>query len=343
MANSLILPGDVKPLIFGICGTELTIAEKELFQANPVFGFILFSRNIVSSKQLLLLVKELKSLYDSHDVKIFVDQEGGRVARIKPPIIEKLYPTGEHIASKYLDIIKESNENVALKFVYDNYFSLMQELRQFDIDSPLAPICDLRFPNTHLAIGDRSFGNNPEIVIKLSKQAIKAITDAGGIPCIKHIPGHGRAELDSHLDLPCIDTDLEILENTDFRIFKDLAKSVSLGMTNHIIYKNLDPELPVTLSSRAIDYIRQNIGFKGILVTDDICMYALHGEVGRKLSNLKKNTSDEEFSLKKEQFKTDFIASLVKVTKMSLDAGCDLVIHCSGDIDEMKSICQNFK
>ncbi len=357
----------MKPFILGISGLKLTQEEMELFRNHAIVGFILFSRNIESKLQLKELTSSLKAIYPDRNVPIYIDQEGGRVARIKPPVSKRLYPSATHFAEIY-----DTNPVSAKQELKANYIELTSELKNFGIDSPCAPVCDLYFEWASDVIGDRSYGATPEKVIALAKSAILGIEHAGGIPFIKHIPGHGRAKVDSHYDLPVVDATLTELEDTDFRVFKELANEKVYAMTAHIIYTNLDKLLPATISPTVITYIRNNIGFKGTLVTDDINMYALHGEVGKKRSILKKviqlaqsnqdwkkDYSDSladffdfdmadigtleitELCRKKLALtKSDFIESLKNVTKMSLEAGCDIVLHCSGDIDEMKAILQ---
>lgn len=357
----------MKPFILGISGFKLTESEIELFKTNSVAGFILFSRNIESKLQLKDLTSSLKAIYPDRSIPIYIDQEGGRVARIRPPVSKRLYPSAAHFAEIY-----DSNPVSAKQELKANYIELMSELKSLGIDSPCAPVCDLYFEWANDVIGDRSYGATAEKVIALAKSAIIGIEHAGGVPFIKHIPGHGRARVDSHYDLPIVDAPLTELEDTDFRVFKELAREKVYAMTAHIIYTNLDKSLPATISPTVIKYIRDNIGFKGTLVTDDINMYALHGEVGKIRSTLKKviqlaqgnkdwkkDYSDSltelfdfdtasmgtieiiELCRKKLSLtKSDFIESLKNVTKMSLEVGCDIVLHCSGDLDEMKAILQ---
>lgn len=355
------------PFIFGISTTTLTTEEVSFFKDNIPVGIILFSRNIESKAQLLELTQSIKNILP--DTLLFVDQEGGRVARIKPPVIDRLYP-----AAKYFSELYDEDSLSAKREVKANYIDMMEKLSEFNINSPCAPVCDLLYDDAHEIIGDRSFGNNLEKVIELCSFAITAIQHNESIAFLKHIPGHGRARLDSHYDLPIIDTDLATLEQMDFYIFKKLTErhpEDSLwGMTAHIIYSCIDPELPATISPKVIKYIREKIGFKNTLITDDICMYALHGEVGQKISLLKrviKAVNDnqdwkteygelllslvkidvskignililEECEKKLMDLKQEFLASLQKVTKMSIEAGCDIILHCSGELDEMKSV-----
>jgi beta-glucosidase-like glycosyl hydrolase len=237
----------------------------------------LFSRNVESRDQLIALTKSLRALFPQRKIFIFVDQEGGRVARIKPPIAEKLHP----VAKKFADIYMV-DPTKAKSLVKENYAQIMAELNSLGIDSPCAPVCDIYYEDANPIIGDRSFGSTPGQVIDLCKEAIAGINEQGGIAFIKHIPGHGRAKTDSHLSLPIINTDLKTLEETDFKVFRELSKEKVWGMGAHIVYDALDAKKPAMLSNKVIDYIRNQIGFKGILVTDDICMWALHGKVGEQ-------------------------------------------------------------
>lgn len=320
----------LKPLIFGISGTKLTECEKELFQKNWVYGFIIFKRNIESPQQLTKLIEDLRGLYQ-YKVYIFVDQEGGRVARLKPPMVDEEYAP----ASFFGDIYRKEGKEKAGVAVFGNYSKLMQGLHKYDIDSPLAPVADISYIETHSVIGDRSFGNSIAQVVDLCVSAIEAIENNGGIAVIKHIPGHGRACLDSHLALPTVKTSLEELNKSDFEIFRQLSKLDNVwAMTAHIIFTAIDADLPVTLSKKAIAFIRQDIGFKNILVSDDICMLALHGEIGAKY--LKHKADIEKFP----ELKNQFIGSIARVAYDILQAGCDLVLHCSGNIAEMTAICQ---
>lgn len=356
------------PIIFGIHSTSLSAAEIDIFTKKEVSGFILFARNVESQEQLLALTLSLKSIYPNRSVPIFIDQEGGRVARIKPPISATLYPAAGHFGAKY----KEDKE-LAKAETESNYRKLMTELKKFSIDSPCAPMCDIRAEGSNdSVIGDRSFGEDAQQVIDLSLSAINGIKNAGGIPFIKHIPGHGRSKVDSHIGLPIINDSLEELEKTDFRVFKELSRDKDVwAMTAHIIYTALDSEHTATTSPIIVDYIRKEIGFTGILVSDDINMYALHGEIGQKHMRLTKiltlinaekeykqhlDAIHELFGInitqmqkpeiaawctnKLEEIKPEFLASLQNIIKLSLEAGCDIALHCSGDIDEMRAVCE---
>jgi len=305
-----------KPIIFGINSLTLTDQEQQLFTENEVYGFILFKRNIDSRDQLIKLVASLKALYPNKTVPIFVDQEGGRVARIKPPIIQKEYPAMEEFG-----ILYDSDKRVALEAVRINHENLLKELKALAIDCACSPVADLRFAYTDNVIGDRSFGGDVTKVVELCNAAIEGIRAAGGLVVIKHIPGHGRATSDSHLSLPRVTTSLDELNKTDFEVFRQLSKNkdIDFAMTAHIVYDALDAQLPATLSSRTIKFIREDIGFKGILMSDDICMKALHVNINYAI-------------------KDEYLANLKLVAKQSLEAGCDIALHCSGDIEEMQAV-----
>ena len=292
----------MKNVIFGFSGTELSEKEREFFKESNPAGFILFKRNIESKEQVKKLTSHLKSLFPEREVLILIDQEGGRVQRITEPLTVK-YPAAKY----FLDLMEDIGIEAALKEVYITNLTIAKELSELGINVNCTPVADLHFDATHDVIGDRSYGTDPEIVIKFCIEVIKAHLDSGVQPIIKHIPGHGRATSDSHLELPVIDANLEELEKTDFHVFKMLSKYSPFAMTAHIKYLNLDADNPVTLSTKAIKYIRDQIGFTGKIISDCITMSALSGSMG-----------DRAIAASK--------------------AGCDYVLYCSDDIDEMREI-----
>ena len=280
-----------KSAVVGISSIILSDKEVELLKSHQPYGVILFKRNCSDDIQLKNLTSSIKEILP--EGKIFIDQEGGRVARLKQPnFIE--FPAANKLQTE--------------QQTYDNYFKMGKYLAELGIDINCAPIADLYYPYADNIIGDRSFGDNVITVVALAAAAAKGLMDAKIIPIIKHIPGHGRALVDSHLELPLVDAELNILENTDFAVFKAL-NYLPMAMTAHIIYSSLDNQLPVTISKKSIDYIRKKIGFKGIIISDDINMQALKG-------------------------------NLTSLTHQVFDAGCDLVLHCSGDFDEMKEVLE---
>lgn len=291
----------MKPLVFGLSGLTLLDEERAFFLEQQPHGFILFKRNCASKEQIIALTTSLKALFPY--ARIFIDQEGGRICRLNPPILTQKYPSAYEL----------SNQESANQAVFDNFYAMMLELVSLGIDTNCAPVVDLFFEGPSDIIGDRSFGSDPVIVASLSLSTLNAIRDAGGVGVIKHIPGHGRATCDSHFELPIVKASLEELEATDFAAFRILAQNIEApyAMTAHIIYEALDPKNPATLSKIVIDYIRKKIGFAGKIITDDISMKALSG-------------------------------SLSERTKGALAAGCDIVLHCNGNMEEMVEIAKSY-
>lgn len=291
-----------KAVIFGFSGTKLTGEEKKFFSAHNPLGFILFARNCGDKKQLRTLTKELREIVNHDNLFLLIDQEGGRVARLKPPHWHKSPPAGLFAG------IAEQNIEKAREAVYLNYRIIAEELHDMGINVNCAPMLDIRFPDSHNIIGDRSLGSTSEQVIELGHKACKALIDGGVLPVIKHIPGHGRARVDSHEELPVVDATLQELAKTDFKPFQALSET-PLAMTAHIKYTKIDDLEPATLSKKVIKIIRNNIGFRGLLMTDDLSMKALSG-------------------------------SLSELTQKSLDAGCDIILHCNGKMEEMEEIAE---
>jgi len=292
----------MKPIIFGIQGTSLSDDEISFFTNHRPYGFILFSRNCASKDQILALTESIGNLFSNRKVPIFIDQEGGRVARIRPPIASKEYPP-----AKVFGLLAQGEGLETAKIAtYHNYYDLMTELLSLGITATCAPVADLCFEGADLIIGDRSFGSGSYLVSELCEAALKGIENAGGQGVIKHIPGHGRASCDSHKALPRVDSSIAELELTDFRVFQLLANRAKIAMTAHIVYSALDDK-PATLSKIVIDYIRTKIGFTGILMTDDLSMKALNGDLG-------------------------------DLAITALASGCDIVLHCNGDMAEMVKI-----
>lgn len=285
-----------KPVVVGLVGKNITEEEKSLYQKYPPFGFILFKRNIDNKDQLSQLITSLKMLIPH--AEIFIDQEGGRVERIKPPISHESYPTALTLA----------NSLNYKKAIYENYQNITKLLNSLQIRVNCAPVADILYKEAHDIIGDRSFGEDIEKLIECSSIAIKAIIDSCGRAIVKHVPGHGRAVQDSHEHLPLVTEDIKTLEKSDFYVFKKIFEESSkqikikalMAMTAHIIYPALDPDLPATLSPTVISYIRNELKFNsGIIVSDDICMKAL-----------------EKFGTKAE------------IAKKAIEAGCDLLLYC---------------
>jgi len=286
------------PVIFGCASTTLTAEEEFFFADSKPYGYILFRRNIDHPAQVKQLIGKLRAIA-GWECPILIDQEGGRVARLRAPHWPDL-PSMEMLVSGI-------SEHQAINNVYNHGKQIGDMLRALGISVDCAPVCDLKIEGAHHIIGDRSFGSNPETVALLASSMCRGLREAGVTPVIKHIPGHGRALVDSHESLPTVNTPLAELEATDFKVFSLLKDEVAWAMTAHVVYTALDGNLPATLSPTVIGYIRTQIGFKGLLVSDDISMKALSGKVG-------------------------------DIALQILEAGCDIILHCNGHMDEMKAI-----
>lgn len=286
----------ISPVIFGFKGLELSEEEISFFKESRPFGYILFKRNIDTPAQVKALNQQLRIIDDSYSPEILIDQEGGRVARLKPPHFQE-FPSME-------DLLKNGGD---LEKIRSNFKHLGKELYDLGFTIDCAPVADLRIEGADNIIGDRSFGDDPVFVAQCAKAVILGLNDSNIEGIIKHIPGHGRALVDSHLALPRVTESLATLESTDFLAFKQLASTAKYAMTAHIIYEALDPNHPATLSKIVVDYIRNKIGFKGILMTDDLSMKALSG-------------------------------SMSELSMSALAAGCDLLLHCNGEMSEMLDI-----
>lgn len=288
-----------RAFITGISGTTVTAEEKEFIQTYKPFGFILFARNIENPEQVKALTKNLREINENNS-PILIDQEGGRVARLKPPHWPS-FPSMESLLEK-----AGSNRDARVKAVKENAHALAETLIALGIDVDCAPVADLRHKGAHDIIGDRSFGENPEEVALYARALCEGLKERGVLPIIKHIPGHGRAHADSHEELPVVDADLKTLEATDFKPFK-LLNDQPIAMTAHIVFKALDSKNCATLSPTVIRYIREEIGFNGILLSDDVSMKALTG-------------------------------SFKERTEALFKAGCDIALHCNGKMEEMREV-----
>jgi beta-N-acetylhexosaminidase len=297
LLNNRSLP---KAVIFGLKNTTLSAEEREFFRRENPLGFILFARNCESPEQISALTRELRDCVGREELPILIDQEGGRVARLKPPHFRASYPAGIFAS------LAAQDKALAEKAVILNSKLIAHELASLGITVNCAPVADLLFEDAHSIIGDRSFGTTPEQVALLAGATSAGLIAGGIVPIMKHIPGHGRAKVDSHEKLPVISTAREQLDETDFKIFSTL-RTIPWAMTAHIIYSAIDPDQPVTLSAKMIRMIREELGFNGILISDDLSMKALAGDFATR-------------------------------TTGSFAAGCDLVLHCNGDMDEMLPI-----
>lgn len=258
-----------KALITDVEGERLTPEERRMLKAANPYGIILFARNCTSSAQVKALTDELRDATGRIDLPVLIDQEGGRVARLRPPAWRKCPAAGQ---------LAELSEDAAAKAIYINARLMAEELRGLGINVDCAPVADLRIEGAHDIIGDRAYGAEPQRVAKLAGEMARGLSDGGVIPIVKHIPGHGRAKADSHHELPVVDAPLEVLERTDFEAFR-LLKNIPMGMTAHVVYTALDKTRPATQSPAVIRHIREKIGFDGLLMSDEITMKALTGSI----------------------------------------------------------------
>lgn len=291
-----------RAVIFGFSGLALTQEEKKFFREVNPYGFILFARNCDNPEQVKALTAELRSTIGRSEVPILIDQEGGRVIRLKPPHWRQPPAAG------IFEAMAQNNLQVAKEAVYLNARLIAYELQALGITVNCAPMADIRAEESHDIIGDRAFGTTPQQVSVLAHEMARGLVEGGVLPVLKHIPGHGRARVDSHEALPVVDTPLDILRETDFIPFRQLNQ-LPFGMTAHIVYTALDKTLSATLSPTVIRYMREEIGFDGVLMSDDISMKALKGDL-RDLS------------------------------KQALAAGCDVILHCNGKMEEMVKVAE---
>lgn len=259
-------------LIFGIQSTVLSAEEVDFFSKAQPRGIILFQRNCKNSDQIKKLIKHIHSLC-GENTAILIDQEGGRVSRLKAPNFKE-FPAPKSLTTP--------------KAAYDNAVLMAQQLKELGITVNCTPLVDLCFSNTHNVIGDRSFGQDPEYVGVMAKAVIQGHLDAGITPVIKHLPGHGRALCDSHESLPAVKTPLYELQQTDFKAFSNALEGLDhtqiWGMTAHILYEDIDPVHCATQSRLIIEQcIRHDIGFKGPLISDCITMKALSGSYAERV------------------------------------------------------------
>lgn len=288
-------------VLFGLAGLELSAAERAFFRDCDPAGFILFQRNCGDPEQVRRLTGDLRDCLGRGDIPILIDQEGGRVQRLKPPHWRQAPPAGA-----FAELYRRDQE-AAMEGAYLNARLIAAELADHGINVDCAPVLDILRPETHGIIGDRAYGETLETVAALGLMVANGLLAGGVRPVIKHVPGHGRATVDSHLDLPVVDATVAEMEQSDFGAFSALVDA-PFAMTAHVVYTAIDGERPATISPVVIDrIIRKTIGYQGCLMSDDIGMKALGGSYADR-------------------------------TTACLDAGCDLVLHCSGDMAEMAEV-----
>ncbi|MCW2309203.1 beta-N-acetylhexosaminidase [Rhodobium gokarnense] len=290
-----------KAFICGVSGLVLSDAERRFLEDERPFGLILFARNLSDPEQILGLVAAFCDAVGSADAPVFIDQEGGRVQRLKPPLAP-IYPPGR----RYGEIF-EADPEKGRRAAFLGARLIAGDLADLGITADCLPVLDVPVAGAHDVIGDRAYGTNPETVAALGRAAAEGLMSEGLLPVIKHIPGHGRGTADSHLSLPTVEASREDLAAHDFPPFRALA-DLPAAMTAHVVYTALDPDNAATVSKRIIaEIIRGELGFSGLLMSDDVSMKALGGTMTERCEAL-------------------------------FAAGCDLALHCNGDLDEMRAV-----
>jgi beta-N-acetylhexosaminidase len=286
--------------IFGMAGARLTPDERDFFRDADPAGYILFKRNCADRDQMRALTDELRAIHGRDDVPILIDQEGGRVARMQPPVWP-VFPPGEAFAKLY-----DKAPVSAIEAMRANTAALAALLREVGVNVDCLPLLDVRQPGAHDIIGDRALGAEPMQVAALGRATLEGLREGGVIGVVKHMPGHGRSMSDSHIELPVVNASAEELE-TDIRPFETLNWA-PMAMTAHVVYTAWDRDRCGSLSPYVIgEIIRKRIGFDGWLMSDDLGMHALQGAFGDRARGV-------------------------------LQAGCDVALHCSGDMAEMQAI-----
>jgi len=290
----------VRAFITGLAGTTITPDERAFLREREPWGFIIFTRNIDTPAQVRRLTASVRDAV-GRDAPVLVDQEGGRVQRLGPPHWPT-YPPGAAYGRLY-------NRNAAdgIRAAYLGARLIAADLAAVGVDVDCLPIADVPVAGADSVIGDRAYGESAEKVALLARGVADGLLAGGVLPVLKHIPGHGRATADSHGALPIVETDRETLRTTDFAAFRPLS-DLPLGMTAHIVYTAIDPIAPATTSVTLVrDVIRDWLGFRGLLMGDDISMGALSGSIEER-------------------------------SRAAIAAGCDLVLHCNGELDEMRAV-----
>lgn len=289
------------PAIFGLGGPQLTPDERAFFREADPAGYILFGRNCVSPDQLRALTDDLRAIHGRERLLVSIDQEGGRVARLRPPLWAG-YPAGEAFAALYR-IAPAS----AIEAARANAHAMALELSAMGITVDYHPPLDLRLPGAHDVIGDRALGSDPMQVASLGRAVLEGLAAGGVTGCIKHMPGHGRSDVDTHKAMPTVTAAAQELE-ADLAPFRNLNRAL-IGMTGHLLFTAWDAENPATLSPTIIaKVIRGAIGFDGLLLTDDIDMEALGGTIPERAAR-------------------------------AHAAGCDIILNCWAKMDDMAGIC----
>lgn len=290
-----------RAFISGVSGLVLTADERAFLHEQKPWGFILFKRNIDNPSQVAGLVKELRDTVDDPDAPVLIDQEGGRVQRLGPPHWP-VYPPGEVFGA-----LHDTDSKAGLRAAWLSSRLIAADLADLGITVDCLPLADVPVNGADAVIGNRAYGMTPDKVAVIGRAVTEGLAHGGVLPVLKHIPGHGRATADSHHRLPVVDTPADILDQTDFAAFRPLA-DLPMAMTAHVVFSDLDSAQPATTSATMIaQVIRTSIGFQGLLMSDDVSMNALAGTIAER-------------------------------TRAAFAAGCDIVLHCNGNMDEMRQV-----
>jgi len=292
-----------RAFITGISGLELSAAEREFIRTEQPWGFILFKRNIETSAQVALLVRELRAVANDAEAPVLIDQEGGRVQRLGPPNCP-VYPAGAVFGALY-----DVDPTLGLTAARLSARLIADDLTGLGVTVDCLPLADVPVEGADAVIGNRAYGTAATKVAAIARAVTEGLEQGGVLPVLKHIPGHGRATADTHFALPEVDAPREELERTDFAAFRSLA-DLPMAMTAHVVFSALDPAHPATTSATIVEQvIRSGIGFQGLLMSDDVSMNALAGSIAER-------------------------------TRAIISAGCDMVLHCNGNLDEMREVAR---
>jgi beta-N-acetylhexosaminidase len=292
---------NTRAFITGVSGLELSADEREFMRSERPWGFILFKRNIETPAQVSLLVRELRESIDDPEAPVLIDQEGGRVQRFGPPHWP-VYPPGAVFGALY-----DIDRRLGLSAARLSARLIAADLIETGVSVDCLPLADVPIAGADAVIGNRAYGTEPQKVAAIARAVTEGLEQGGILPVLKHIPGHGRATADTHFRLPVVDTPRAELERSDFAAFQPLA-DLPMAMTAHVVFSALDPAHPATTSATIIEQvIRGVIGFQGLLMSDDVSMNALAGSIAER-------------------------------TRAIVAAGCDMVLHCNGKLDEMREV-----
>lgn len=290
-----------KALILGLQSLSFSVDERAFFKSADPWGLILFRRNILTRDQLRALTSEFRALVGREDAPVLIDQEGGRVQRMNAPEWRKYPPAANYLKAAKGDVAK------ARDYAFLGARLIAHDLHEVGITIDCAPVLDCRVEGATDAVGDRAFSSDPDVITELARAYADGLMEGGVLPVIKHIPGHGRAMVDSHLDLPVVTASYADLSGRDFNPFRALA-DLPIGMTAHVRFDAIDAKRPATLSLIVIrDVIRGEIGFQGLLISDDLSMKALGGTFRSRTEDL-------------------------------FTAGCDIALHCNGERAEAEAV-----